>query len=328
MSNFGPLTLTRLARILIHSSSKDHRDIARRLLFTASDLHDSNATLQLISEGIRKSGLTNPQLAKPLRRLSYLAETSKNPSAMNLLGQILERQGEADKALGLYEDVVNAENDRYGGADDEDGNIAQAWLALGRIKAKNRDVAGAEAALKKAALEFDDPTAYFYLARFRNPKSDDYHLYNLKAASSGLLEAAHNLGIFYLQRSKSDKQTSSSVETKLDDGRDAISGSPQSTPTQTLSSTNSANGSIRNTGQELSLNKTRTTAYEWFAVAAEGGFASSQINLALLLRGDGSYVDGMAWLKHAEGHPDLGPEVERLKGQWFNKRVNLSGNVP
>jgi hypothetical protein len=36
----------------------------------------------------------------------------------------------------------------------------------------------------------------------------------------------------------------------------------------------------------------------------------------------------MAWLKHAEGHPNLGAEVERLKGKWWNKKVNLSGNVP
>jgi len=324
----GPLTLTLLARILIRSSSKYHRGVARRLLFSASALNEPTATLQLVSEGLGKSDLANPQLEEPLRRLSTLGKTNKNPSAMILLGQILERQGKADKALDFYEEVVNTKNDRYGGAEDEDSNIAQAWLALGRIKAQGRDLAGAKAALKKAALEFDDPTAYFYMARFRDPKSDDYLLYNLKAASSGISEAAHNLGIFYLQRSKSDQQTSSSIDTRLDDGRDATLGAPQTTSAQTLSSTDSAKGLLRNTSNGMSLHETRTMAYEWFAVAAEGGFAPSQVNLALLLRGDGLYDDGMAWLKHAEGHPNLGAEVERLKGKWWNKKVNLSGNVP
>ena len=243
------------------------------------------------------------------------------------LAQILERQGKTEKALHYFEEVAHQESSTYTEGDDVEGAVAKAWLALGRLRINAPDIAPAEAALKKAALVHDDPVAYFYLARLRHPKSSDYLLYNLKAASSGVTEAAHNLGILYLQQSKPNQQTHSFLQTKFTDGRDATEEPLQSQQSHPASSFDVEGGSPKNL-ERLSPGEKRALALEWFSVAAWAGFAPSMVNLALLLRADGSYEQGFAWLKQVEEHPDFGAEAQRLREQWWEKDVDLTRDVP
>ncbi len=270
--------------------------------------------MKIVSEGLRLSTLADPKLEKPLQHLSTLAKVDKNTSAMILLARVLEGQGKVEKALQYYEEVAKTGRTTYKGLEDVDGNVAEAWFSLGRLRAQRQDTAGAEIAYKKAALEHDDPKAFFYLARLCNPSSDDYFLYNSKAASSGIPEAAHNLGIFYLQQSNLDRPATSFLETRFDDGRNA---SPVQADAQQPRQEPSIDSAKRPTEK-------RAMALEWFAVAAHAGFVPSQVNLALLLRAQGSFKEGMAWLTTAGGHPDFGAEVERLKASWWTEDVNLS----
>jgi len=307
--------MTLLAHILLRTSKPNLEDIAKRLLFSASALHEPIATLQIVSKAFQDGALAKPELANPLQRLTTLAKIDKNASAMILLAQILESQGKIDKALAYYEQIANDEGKTYGATAEVQGTVAQAWLALGRIRTSNEDSTGAEAAWKKAALEYDEPTAYFYLARFRDPKSDDYLLYNLKAASSGVREAAHNLGDFYLRQSK---------QTKFEDSKDVTSGLSGSKDQQPNPSSDLSHISPAKLPQGAHSQEKRKLAREWFNVAAYAGFAPSQVNLALLLRADGCFDEGLTWLKRAEKHPDFGAEVDRLKESWWRKDVDLT----
>lgn len=316
-----PSTMTVLAQILLRTSNPDLEDIAKRLFFSASALNEPIATLQIVSEAVQNGTVAKPELINPLQRLSTLAKTDNNASAMILLAQILESQGKIDKAVTYYEQITNDKGKADRSAAEVEGTVAQAWLALGRIRSSNEDLQGAEAALKKAALEYDDPTAYFYLARFCDPKSNEYLLYNLKAASSGVREAAHNLGDFYLQQSKRDQQTSSVLKTKSED---TTSEPSETTSLQPVRSSEISQDLLPQKSQGLDLQEKRTLAREWFNIAAYAGFAPSQVNLALLLRADGSFDEGMTWLKHAERHPDFVVEVDRLKESWWKKDLDLT----
>lgn len=318
-----PLTMTLLAQILDRTSNTYLKDISKSLFFSASALGEPIATLKVVSEAYQNGKLATPELAKPLQRLTTLAKVNSNPPAMLLLAQILESQGKVDKALTYYEQITNNDGKDRAAAE-ADGTIARAWLALGRIKASNEDFTGAEAALKKAALEYDEPTAYFYLARFCDTKSDDYLLYNLKAASSGVREAAHNLGDFYLRQSKGDRQTSNAVNTKFENGKVAASASFESETLQLNPPSDLSQVLPARTPQRGKSQEKRALAREWFNVAAYAGFAPSQVNLALLLRADGSFDEGMKWLKQAEKHADFGAEVNRLRESWWKKDVNLT----
>jgi len=319
--------MTVLARILLRTSNTDLTDIAERLFFSASALNEPMATLQIVSEAFKNGTLAKPALANPLQRLSTLARADSNAPATILLAQILESQGKVDKALTYYEQITNNEGKTYKATTEVEDTVAQAWLALGRIRTSNKDWTGAEAALKKAALEYDEPTAYFYLARFCDPKSDEYLLYNLKAASSGVREAAHNLGDFYLRQSKRDRETRNVLKTnktKSEDGKDATSQPAERQDLQPNLSSDLSQGSPVKAPQRADSQEKRALAREWFNVAAYAGFAPSQVNLALLLRADGSFDEGLTWLEHAEKHPDFGAEVDRLKESWWKKDVDLT----
>lgn len=71
----------------------------------------------------------------------------------------------------------------------------QALLAL-------NDKDGAKAAFEKAAKELDEPSAYFYLSKLQEPGSSQEQVYLLKAASSGIVEAWHNLGALEMAKQK------------------------------------------------------------------------------------------------------------------------------
>ena len=314
-----PLTMTLLALTLLRTSDTNLIDIAKHLLFSASALNDPTATLRIVSEAFQNGSLTKPDIASPLQHLSTLAKADQNASAKLLLAQILESQGKVEKALAYYEQITTTVDKSA----EVEGTLAQAWLALGRIKTSNKDLPGAEAAFRKAALECDDPTAYFYLARFCDPKSDEYLLYNLKAASSGVKEAAHNLGDFYLQQSKPNRSTNGVLKPEFENGKDATSEPSETEHLQLDPSSEHSRGSIPKVIL-AALQEKRSLAREWFNVAAFAGFAPSQVNLALLLRADGSFDEGMTWLKHAEKHPDFVAEVDRLKESWWKQDVDLS----
>ena len=86
-------------------------------------------------------------------------------------------------------------------------------MSQGRIHLEMGEREKAEEAFRKAALDLDEPAGYFYLSQLQEPGSPNQHVYLLKAASSGILEACHNLGA--LELAKIEKQEKK--PTKLQD---------------------------------------------------------------------------------------------------------------
>ncbi|KAI9776269.1 MAG: hypothetical protein M1839_000503 [Geoglossum umbratile] len=173
------------------------------LLLTASSLSDPQATITLVSRVLRApqtEGLTHPSMEFPIRHLSALSSEG-NPAAMVLLGRVFESEGKETQALHLFQKATDTE---WGGDHGFESGEAGAWLSLGRLKLKSGDPTGGEAALKKGA-DLNDPYAAFYYALTQPHEGKEYHTYIMKAAVFGVVEAQHNLGVFYLQQQSSVK---------------------------------------------------------------------------------------------------------------------------
>jgi TPR repeat protein len=160
-------------------------------MLSASELGEESATFYIISSALRTGVLKD--YASPLKRLGTLAKAG-NPRAMALLGKFLLTQNKENEAL----DWIRRATRGPAGLDFEDAS--EALVSEGQILKSRGDVEGAQAAFRTAALELDNPTAYFYLSQLEERNSRQQEVYLLKAASSGILEAWHNLGAIELAR--------------------------------------------------------------------------------------------------------------------------------
>jgi tetratricopeptide (TPR) repeat protein len=122
---------------------------------------------------------------------------------MALLGKVMLSLGKESEALEWFRKVTQLELDFEG--------ASEALVQEGRILLARRDKDGAESAFKKAALELDDPSGYFYLSQLQAPGSTEQEVYLLKAASSGIAEASHNLGSLEMERIKERKRGPESI---------------------------------------------------------------------------------------------------------------------
>lgn len=161
-------------------------------MLSASALGDESATIDLVSSGIRSGKMSD--YALPLKRLGAMAEEGK-PQAMRLLGRLAASQGNDAEALEWFRKATQESAQM----DFEDAG--EALVTEGQIlqKSNRRD---AEAAFRKAALEFDNPSAYLHLALLQKEDSPEREIYLLKAASSGVIEAAYQLGCAEVSKAK------------------------------------------------------------------------------------------------------------------------------
>lgn len=302
--------MTILANILRRSRLEHCQATARSLILAASYLHDSGATLQLVNEAIRDSTLTHPDIIGPRTHLEILVKKHKNPAAMILLGRIREAQGKPDEALRLYERATNADSNTYTGVEAVDDSIGDAWVKMSRLKLKKNDVQGSQAAIEKGAFQYDEPMAYYYLATICTaPDSADYPRYLMKAAASGVAEAAQCLGVYYEAKFK-----------KALDIRPREEGS-------TEGEVKAGSLSIKETSIEsIEEPENRQLALEWFTVAAEAGLPRSRISLAILLRSLNFVQKGMDWLNLEEFPADWADGVAMLKESWWDPENDLTRN--
>jgi TPR repeat protein len=188
-----PCTVTLLASILRRCNGKGQRSLAKKLMLSASSLGEKSATFEIISSAITTGVLRD--YPAPLQRLGILAKKDNDPQAMTLLGKVLFNQRGEKEALEWFRKATRPPT----GSLDFQG-AGEALVHEGRILLGWKDKEGAEAVFRKAALELDDPSAYFYLSQLQEPGSPNQEVYLLKAASSGVLEAWHNLGALELAK--------------------------------------------------------------------------------------------------------------------------------
>jgi TPR repeat protein len=159
-------------------------------MLSASELGDSAATIALLSSGMRSGNFRKYE--KPLKRLGILAKEG-NPRAMTLLGRTEASKGNATEALEWIRKATRGP----AGLDFEEAG--EALVYEGQLL-MNRNREEAIKALRKAALELDEPSAYFYLAKLEKSGSPNQTVYFMKAASSGVTEASHQLGLIELSK--------------------------------------------------------------------------------------------------------------------------------
>jgi TPR repeat protein len=164
-------------------------------MLSASALGEKTATFNLIEAAIHSRSLDITTYAAPLQRLGILAKEEGDRQAMVLLGKVLLTQQQEMEALDWFRKASQgpAESLNFEGAGD-------ALVHQGRILLGWNDKEGATTAFRKAAIELDDPAGYFYLSKFEQPNSSQQQVYLLKAASSGIVEAWHDLGSIELAR--------------------------------------------------------------------------------------------------------------------------------
>ena len=188
-----PCTVTLLASILKRCNGKGQRSLAKKLMLSASSLGEKSATFEIISSAITTGVLRD--YPAPLQRLGILAKKDNDPQAMTLLGKVLFNQRGEKEALEWFRKATRPPT----GSLDFQG-AGEALVHEGRILLGWKDKEGAEAVFRRAALELDDPLAYFYLSQLQEPGSPNQEVYLLKAASSGVREAWHNLGALELAK--------------------------------------------------------------------------------------------------------------------------------
>ena len=260
----------------------------------ASSLEDEAATIFLVNQAVDTGKADSTDLAGARAHIVQLANAG-NPMAMVLQAQLLSLS-QIKAAVQLCERAAAAERDFYLGAESLAEVKRKAWGVLALLKKQAGDRKGARLALEKGALEHDDPWAYYTLATSYKDTSDPGYLqFLLKAAASGIPQAAHKVGRFYLELAPAVAARLSS-STLLQWLRALLPGSKQDP-------------------KEL-----RSLAAEWFSVSVESPIHErineSRVYLALLLRGRGKPEEGRALLKQASGSTVFGPNAI----SWFLDR--------
>ncbi|RQM06807.1 hypothetical protein DH86_00002763 [Scytalidium sp. 3C] len=180
-------------------SREDQRLFGFELLLSASALGDALAIFTLVERGLKRNSLHEPLYADALRRLNVLAKEDRNRRAMLLLGKVLSAQGKSSDALKHFRSAtrLSSENGEYFLTFEGAG---EALVLEGRMLSDQGDKTGSKTAFQKAALELDEPSAFYHLAMGEEADSSSRKIYLMKAASSGILEACHELGSLELKQ--------------------------------------------------------------------------------------------------------------------------------
>ena len=313
------MTLTLLAHILFRSGTKENKIHVTPLFVAASELFDNAATLHLISQAIKTFNLRHPDIKHAREHLRELA-SSNNSAALILLGKVYETEKQHLKALELYEKVTTINDDTYTGGEALDSRIAEAWENIARIKLDLGDEDGAKEAIEKGAFEYDDPQAYYLLAKnFRPLTSPDYLPFMLKAAVSGVAEATDQLGMYYLRQAMGNlpQNPESSEPAKAESTSPAPNPNPTPTPI-------AKHHSPKIPSPAFPLTSPLTLSTSWFHIGAENLIPRSQIYLALLLREEGCHAQGLAWLEKAAEAPKWALAVPWFQKRWLYKNWKLA----
>ena len=301
-----PNDITLLARVLLRT---DRTTMARDMFMAAAKLHDEEAILFIMQEAIRRDSLHAPGVNSIYKGQFTEMVEREHPRALLLQCQLHERRGNHRQACCLYERFLMSDHTQKQEAENND-EFGDAWVTLGKLRLRiKEDLTGAETAISKAALKYDNPTAYYELGKaFTKPSSAEYESYMLKAAASGEAEAAHELGKLYFGQAQ---------------GKVLLNG--QSSPRVPTKATTGATeyGSLKPNGRlapspNTALEK-RNLARQWFAIGADLDITGSQVYLAVLFHKLGKFVEGRQWLETAsksKNAKDWKKAIDFLAEKW------------
>ena len=216
-----PIHLSVLAHILLQTQVTSLYPIAKILFMSAAEMQESMATMILMEQAIRhnrREDLSKADLQVARWNLGKMA-TDGNQPAQILQARVLEVEGGDDRRiLGLLERAVGVSSDagdgerpaevelfaedskKEGEGEEPEASLADAWRQIARIRARLGQKDLAKDALKAAAVDLDDPQAYYLLAEQHfDSASATYIEYMLKAAVSGVGNAAYKVGVWNLQ---------------------------------------------------------------------------------------------------------------------------------
>ncbi|TVY83872.1 hypothetical protein LSUE1_G001797, partial [Lachnellula suecica] len=207
-----PTDMTILMGILRRCQGPPQQTLAKYLALAAADLGEKTAIFELIQSAINSG---HPErYSGPLRELQSLAVGENDPEAMVLLGKVNFAKQRDDEAMEWFQKATRRPNKGSDGSEEHYGfaGAGEALVFEGRIHLKRGQKEAAESSFTKAALDLDHPNAYFHLSQLENPGSPNERVYLLKAASSGIHEACHQLGLLELENILEQKKKLTSLE--------------------------------------------------------------------------------------------------------------------
>ena len=263
----------------MYSRTPSSPPLALSLFKIASELGDEYATFTLVDEALkhgRVQDLQQSKLQQPLKHLKELADAN-NTIAMVLLARVLELKGEFRSALTTFKAAVAAVNNPNDKRDTRDKDaLCEAWKEIARIEKTNGNLSKEMQAWEAAAMQGDDPKAFYELALRKADKSPSESLEHLlKAASSGVGDAAFKLGMAHCSSLEAGQ------DEKTSDARTSRTGA--------------------NPGQALS--KQYEMIKQWFTIASESENCAwrvhAKLQTARIMRKTGDSVQSLASLKDA-----------------------------
>jgi TPR repeat protein len=289
------MTLTILAKLLLRSQQSQQIVYAAGLLDMASQLGSNAATFTIVDQYVR-NGMTSNQQAKTqevLNRLGRLAKEN-HPVALFLSAQLIELRGLKQEALRKFRQVTELAD-----VEDDEPVIAETWQSIARIEWSLGRKESAIEAWRIAALDFDNPNAYYELAT-KQGMSENYVEYLTKAAMSGIGDAAYKLGLWYSSRVD---QRGVEHNTELD--------------------------SVTARQGHVNMPHHDKLSREWFSLAAESDDqrckAQAMLHIAWILRKSGLISESLNLMREALTQVKLEPDtISWLQNEWRNPEFNLS----
>ena len=307
-----PVDLTKLAKVLMITKDSAYAKIIRELLSAASELQDSSGTLAIFKLALVHHNSVPLACRQHLKQMVH----AKNYAGLYMQGQIYEAEKQDSLALKMYMETLSSAAEGYPGAEAFDITLGEVWLKIYRLKSKKKDYDGAHMAIKRAALEYDEPYAYYVLARDYIPQtSNEYENYMLKAAASGEISAADALGNRYLEQSQgiqsySSKESLDNLVKKLAAGEAREPKDPSTASQRPRSASTKSRYGLK-------------LAKEWFNIGAEANVASSQVHLAIILRYEGKSGEGFDWLGKARAKKGWPNTITWLEKQWKSDNIDF-----
>lgn len=302
-----PLDLIKLAKVLINLGSPAGFQMGHTLLVIASQLKEPAGTLMLRKFGLKRDSMFPSASLQHFKQMIL----ENNYAAIYVQGLLYEAGKQNSLALDMYEKCLTSASNGYPGAEGFDVTLGEVWTGICRLKIREGKE-GAHTAIMRAALGYDEPSAYYILAKGYTPQSSsEYEKYLLKAAASGEARAADALGAYYFKQFQRNQSFSSKKSlNKSIEGMAEASEDFGKVPRVFTEAPNKTGK-----GPEL--------AREWFSVGAKAEIPSSQVHLAIILRHDGKLREGLDWLERATGSKGWANTISWLRESWESDSIDL-----